>query len=159
MFKNKLLQLGVIILIALALIAVVVVILFNTILDTSPDPTDPTANVKEKVEDVDSKKYSADELLEMSSHMNDMVANLSNKDIVQLSLTFELDSVTAKEEFEKLDFITKDIVLKTIADMKPEDIEGAKGIDFLSATLMNKINPKLSEGKLREIYVTKLIQP
>ncbi len=159
MFKNKLLQLGVIILIALALIAVVVVILFNTILDTSPDPNDPNANVKEKVENVDSKKYTADELIEMSVHMNDLIANLSNKDIVQLSLTFELDSVDAKGEFEKLDYITKDIVLKTIADMKPEDIEGAKGIDFLSATLMNKINPKLTEGKLREIYVTKLIQP
>ena len=159
MFKNKLLQLGVIILIALALIAVVVVILFNTILDTSPDPNDPNANVKEKVENVDSKKYTADELIEMSVHMNDLIANLSNKDIVQLSLTFELDSVDAKGEFEKLDYITKYIVLKTIADMKPEDIEGAKGIDFLSATLMNKINPKLTEGKLREIYVTKLIQP
>jgi flagellar FliL protein len=158
-FKNKLLQLGVIILIALALIAVVVVILFNTILDTSPDPNDPNASVKEKVEDVDSKKYSADELLEMSVHMNDLLGNLSNNDIVQLSLTFELDSVEAKEEFEKLDYITKDVVLKTIADMKPEDIKGAKGIDFLSATLMNKVNPKLSEGKLREIYVTKLILP
>jgi flagellar FliL protein len=158
-FKNKLLQLGVIILIALALIALVVVVLFNTILETEPDPADPNAKVVEKVEKVEAKKYTADELVEMTVHMNDITANLASKDLIQLSLSFELDSTGAKEEFEKLGHITQDIILKTLSETEPEDLDGEKGIDALTSNLMNKINPKLKEGKLRQIYVTKMIQP
>jgi flagellar FliL protein len=160
-FKNKLLQLSVIILIALTLIAGVVVALYFTLpsLNDNPDSTDPNVKVKEKVEKVDTSKYTADELLEMTVKMEDITANLADGELVMLSLTFLLDSVEAKEEFEKLDFIPREIVLKALADMNPNDLVGSKGSDKLASTLMNKINPELTAGKLSKIYVTKLMQP
>jgi flagellar FliL protein len=159
-FKNKLLQLGIIIIIAITLIAGACFALYYGFLkDTLFAPETKEEQVKQKVEKVDTSKYTADELLEMTVKMEDLTANLADGEIVMLSLTFLLDSVEAKEEFEKLDFIPREIVLKALADMKPEDLVGSKGSDKLSATLMNKINPELTTGKLSKIYVTKLMQP
>ncbi len=161
MFKNKLLQLGIIILIALTLIAGVIIVLYYTLpsLNANPDPTNPNAEIKEKVKKLDTSEYTADELLEMTVKMEDITANLSTGDMIVVSMSFLLDSIEAKEEFEKLDFIPRDIVNKTLADMKPDELKGSKGADKLAATLMNKLNPELTEGKLQKVYVTKLIQP
>ncbi len=157
MFKNKLLQLGVIILIALAIIAIVVVILLNTILKPETEPTDPTAKAREKVENVSSKKYTAEELQELTVVMEEITAQLSSEEMVMLSLEFQMDSTDGKAELDLSKGKVEDIVNQTIADMKLDDIKGSKGQDNLKSKLINKINPTLSDGKVIKILIKKII--
>jgi flagellar FliL protein len=75
-----------------------------------------------------------------------------------MDFAFQLDSTTTKEAFDKIkDFKIKPIIIKTLADTKPEELTGAKGKDNLSSKLLNLINKSLPEGKLIQIDITNFI--
>ncbi|MNF07638.1 flagellar basal body-associated protein FliL [compost metagenome] len=48
-------------------------------------------------------------------------------------------------------------MIKTLADTKPEELNGANGKDQLSSKLVNLINKTLTEGKLTQVEVTNFI--
>jgi flagellar FliL protein len=101
------------------------------------------------------KKLTADQIKENTVIIKDILTNLNGKDkFIKVSFAFELENKKAKEEFEKLDFKMKAIIIQTLADMTPEQIQGSQGVDQMNAALMNKINKELTLGKLREIWIT-----
>ncbi len=63
----------------------------------------------------------------------------------------------AKTEFETLDFIAKSNIISTLADTKSDQVQGSKGQAQLISVLMNKINPYMKEGKLKQIYITDMV--
>jgi len=102
-----------------------------------------------------SKKLSADQVKENTVIVKDILTNLNGKDkFIKVSFAFELENKKAKEEFEKLDFKMKAIIIQTLADMTPEQMQGSQGVDQMSAALMNKINKELTLGKLKQIWIT-----
>ena len=75
-----------------------------------------------------------------------------------MGLAFQLDEKSTKEDFDKIKEIQiKPIVIRTLADMKPEEINGSKGKDQLCSILLNLINAELPEGKLIKVEVTNFI--
>jgi len=102
------------------------------------------------------KKLSADELVEMTSEIKDIKTNLADQDyIVLMNFAFQLNDKKSKEAFDKIkEFKIKPIIIKTLADTKPEELEGSNGKDQLSAKLINLINKTLTEGKLNQIEIT-----
>ncbi|MGF7048750.1 flagellar FliL protein [Paenibacillus sp. DS2015] len=113
-------------------------------------------DVPSAVQSVDTKYMSADEIVEVTSEINDIKTNLVDTDyIVMMNLAFQLDTVKSKEEFDKIKEIKiKPIILKTLADTKPEDLKGASGKDQFNAKLINLINKTLTAGKLTQIEIT-----
>lgn len=104
-------------------------------------------------------KLSADELVEITSEITGIKTNLADQDyIVLMNFAFQLNDKKSKEEFDKIkEFRIKPIIIKTLADTKPEELKGASGKDQLSAKLINLINKTLTQGKLTQIQITDYI--
>ncbi|WP_019638071.1 flagellar basal body-associated FliL family protein [Paenibacillus fonticola] len=102
---------------------------------------------------------SADELVKVTSTIDGIKTNLSDPNyVVIINFAFQLDRDVSKEAFDKIkDFKIKPIIVKTLADTKPEDLNGAKGKDNLSTKLLNLINNSLPEGKVIQIDITDYI--
>ncbi|CAH1193626.1 MULTISPECIES: flagellar basal body-associated FliL family protein [Paenibacillus] len=141
------------ILLAITLIVVAAFLLMDKIF-----PSD-TNDVNAAVQNVEAKSLSADEIVELTTEITDIKTNLADPDyIVLINFAFQLDAVKSKEEFEKIkDIKIKPLIIKTLADTKPEELNGANGKDQLSSKLVNLINKTLTEGKLTQIEVTNFI--
>lgn len=158
MFKNKIFVLAVSILIAITLILTAAFVLLN-FMDKNSTKT-PAVQAKETVENVKpTKPPTAAEVKANTAVIKDITTNLSTKDrFIKLSLAFELENKKAKEEFDNLiDSAVKGNIIRTLSDMTPEQVQGSKGQDFLTSALMNKINPLMKDGKIRQIYVTDIV--
>ena len=116
-------------------------------------------DVSAAVQNVQAKHLTADELVELTTEIKGIKTNLADPDyIVSINFAFQLDTAKAKEEFEKIKEIKiKPLIIKALADTKPEDLNGADGKDQLSSKLVNLINKTLTEGKLTQIEVTNFI--
>jgi flagellar protein FliL len=153
MFQNKMLQWLIMILIAITLIVLAGFVLWDY-MDRKAMPADPNQQAIHSVENVKTQKRSAEAVKNSTVEIQDIMTNLSTKDVVKLSLAFEMDGEKSKKEFELLDFKVKAVIYQTLADTTPDQIRGSKGQDQLSATLINKINPLLTQGKVKQIYIT-----
>jgi flagellar FliL protein len=121
-------------------------------------PEDPRTSAQKQAEPAETRHVSAEELKELTFSIEDITANLSDQTyFVNASFTFEMDSKKAKHEFELLDFKMKDLINTALSDFAPQQVKGSKGIDAVSSTLLNRANDLLQEGKVRHVYVTKLI--
>jgi flagellar FliL protein len=147
------------ILLAISLIAVVAVFLFNQFFNNSSSSADPLKNAQASVEKVAAKPLSADKRVELTAEIADIKTNLlDTSDIAVLGLAFQMDDKKTKEDFEKLkDIQIKPIIIRVLGDLSREDISGSKGKDMLCSKLLNQINPVLPEGKIMKIEVTNFI--
>jgi flagellar FliL protein len=142
-------------LLAITLIVVVTFYFWNNLFGDKKS-NDPEQDAKEIAENVQVEPVSADELVKVTSELIDIRTNLADTDyVVQISLSFTLDSEAAKEEFDKIkDNKIKPIVNRALWVMTPDDMSGTKGKDQLTAGLINSINAALSEGKLTNVGIT-----
>jgi flagellar FliL protein len=146
------------ILLAITLIAVVAVILYKSIL-SGDDPKDAAGKAANSAESVQTDKLSAEDRVAVTSELADIKTNLADPDyIAVMGFAFQLDDKTTKEDFDKIKEIQiKPIILRTLADTKPDDIKGSRGKDELCSRLLNLINPVLPEGKLVNVEITNFI--
>ncbi|MDF2723226.1 MAG: flagellar basal body-associated protein FliL [Paenibacillus sp.] len=153
MFKNKMLQWLIMILIAITLIALASFILWDY-LDNRNQSNDPAEAAASSVENVKPKKMSAQEIKDYTIEVKDITTNLAGKNYVKVSFAFLLENSKAKEEFELLTTRVRSIIIQTLADLTADQASGSKGQDLINTTLINKINPILSKGKLVRVDIT-----
>jgi flagellar FliL protein len=141
------------ILLAITLIVLAAFLLMDNLFGDKKDDVGNTVN------SIETTILTADQIVEATSEITDIKTNLADLEyIVLMNFAFQLDSKKSKEEFDKIKEIKiKPIILKTLADTKPEDLKGANGKDQLSAKLINLINKTLTEGKLSQIEITNFI--
>ncbi|AIQ69419.1 flagellar basal body-associated FliL family protein [Paenibacillus graminis] len=141
------------ILLAITLIVVAAFLLMDKIF-----PSD-TNDVNTAVQNVETKKLSADEIVALTAEITDIKTNTADPDyILKVNIAFQLDSAKSKEEFEKIKAIKiAPLIIKAIADAKPEELNGAKGKDQFSSKLMNIINKNLTEGTITQIEFTDFV--
>jgi len=146
------------ILLAITLIAVVAVILFKSLLG-GDEPKDSAAKAASNADSVKVEKLKADERVEVTSVLTDIMTNLSEPEyIVKMGLAFQLDKKATKEDFEKIKEIQiRPIIIRTLSDMTKEQINGSKGKDELCSKLLNLINPVLPKGTLVKVEITNFI--
>jgi flagellar FliL protein len=158
-FKNKIFILAVSILIAITLILVAAFVLWNFMDKTSSsaDPAEAAKTAASKVKPT--KPPTAAEVQANTVIIKDVLTNLSsNKNFVKLSLAFEMENAKAKTEFDHLvESTVKGTVVRILADVNPEQIQGSKGQDFLTSALLNKLNPLMQDGKIRQIWITDMV--
>lgn len=148
------------ILLAITLIAIVAVILFNTIWGDKSN--DPATNAANSANNVEMKILDADDRVKLTSELADIRTNLADPEYIGvMGFAFQLDDKSTKEDFDKIkDIQIKPIIIRTLSDMTPEQLNGSKGKDDLNAKLLNLINKKLeefSEGKLINVEITNFI--
>ncbi|MFD0680144.1 MULTISPECIES: flagellar basal body-associated FliL family protein [unclassified Paenibacillus] len=154
MFKSKIFLLVVAILIAITLILTAAFVLLEYMdKKGSSDPQELAQNSAKEVKPA--KKLSPEETKASTVILKDILTNLAtNNRFIKASFAIELENTKAKDEFEKLDFKMKAIIVQTLSDMTPEQVQGSKGLDNLTSALMNKMNPLLSSGKIKQIWIT-----
>lgn len=138
-------------LLAITLIALVFIMVFNS--QNNANNNNDTVNANYQI------RLNAEEILEVTAVMNEIKTNLATPNYVaQTSFAFQLDSKKTTEQFELIkDIKVKPVILKTLSDMKVEDLEGKKGKDQLAAKLIDEINKVLPQGKIIEIDVTECL--
>ncbi|MEK3684512.1 flagellar basal body-associated FliL family protein [Paenibacillus sp. FSL R10-2736] len=141
------------ILLAITLIVVAAFLLMDRFF-----PSDAN-DVNQAVQNVEAKILSADEIVALTAEITDTKTNLADPDyILSVDIAFQLDSAKSKEEFEKIKAIKiTPLIIKAIADARPEDLNGASGKDQFSSKLVNIINKNLTEGTITQIEFTKFI--
>ncbi|MFC5532462.1 flagellar basal body-associated FliL family protein [Cohnella yongneupensis] len=156
---KKLLPWLVSLLLAITLIAIAGIYFWST-LDSKDKSTDPNQQAKDSVEHVQAEPpISADEMVKVTSELTDIKTNLSDPDyVVIISFAFTFDSEDAKEEFDKIkDIKIKPLVNRALWVMSPDDMNGTKGKDSLTAGLINSVNNVLAEGKLTKVEITDFV--
>ncbi|OGX68140.1 MAG: hypothetical protein A2189_00765 [Paenibacillus sp. RIFOXYA1_FULL_44_5] len=154
MFKNKWVSMLIVSLIAITLVVATAFILSYFLLNKKFQPLNSHT---QSPTTATSKQLTAAEIKDLTVPIDDILTNLSNKAIIKISLSFELDSKKSKDEFALRDAQVRDIILRTLADTNPDQIKGSKGYDYLCTTLINKINNIMTSGKLLKINVTNII--
>jgi len=99
-------------LLAITLIVIVGLYSWSTLFSDSKS-NDPAKTAEESVKDVAAKPMTADEIIKVTSELNDITTNIADPQyVVKLSLSFQFDSASAKTEFDKV----KDIQIKPIVN-------------------------------------------
>lgn len=144
------------ILIAITLILTAAFVLWNYMDKGNQSSQEQAQNSAKEVKTA--KALTPDQVKENTVIMKDILTNLSGNDkFIKVSFAFELENKKAADEFTKLDFKMKAIIVQTLADMTPDQVSGGKGFDTLTSALMNKMNPLLHEGKLKQIWITEKV--
>ncbi|MBB6732858.1 flagellar basal body-associated FliL family protein [Cohnella zeiphila] len=142
-------------LLAITLIVIVGLYSWSTLFgDTKSN--DPAKQAQDSVKDVVAKPMSADEIIKVTSELNDIATNIADTEyVVKLSLSFQFDSAAAKTEFDKIkDLQIKPLVNRSLWVLQPDQLSGTQGKDALCAELINSINPVLTKGKLTKVEIT-----
>lgn len=156
MLKSKIFIMVVAILIAITLILTAAFVLWNYMDKGNQSSAEQAQNSAKEVKSA--KPLTPDQVKENTVIMKDIVTNLAGNDkFIKASFAFELENKKAADEFSKLDFKMKAIIVQTLADMTPDQVSGGKGFDNLNSALMNKMNPLLHEGKLKQIWITEKV--
>ncbi|MFD1888375.1 flagellar basal body-associated FliL family protein [Paenibacillus wenxiniae] len=147
---------------AVGLIGVVAYFLiFGNLLGNKQPMTAAEAAAAEKAKIA---SMSASEIAEVSSDITDLTTNMADPSyVVKMSFSFQLADKDAKANFDLIkDLKVTPIIIRTLADTKPEDIQSAEGIEQLDAKLMKLINSSLPEesGKVVDVQVSnKIVSP
>jgi flagellar protein FliL len=140
LFKNKLLNITLIIIFAITLVGVTAFVVFMKFTDQDGD-----------------KEPSADEIVKSSVEIEEITTNLASNDYIKISFTLQADSKKAKEELEKRNFQVRDIIISEISNMKAEQFEGNHGKELLKTNIKKRINEIMQEGTVVNVYITSFI--
>lgn len=127
-----------IILIALTLIGVITLVLYNYLTKEEDPNREPTI----------------DEIIELTVDQSEITTNLLSNDFVRVTFKIQVDNEKAKEELVKRDFQVKSIIIRILSGMRASDFSGSEGIENLEITVKDKINEYMQDGKVVNVYTT-----
>lgn len=140
MFKNKLVNIMIVLLLAITLIGTVTVIIINKV-NVKPANGEPTI----------------DEIIKTSVDIPEITTNLKNGDYIKISYKIQTSSEDAKSELEKRDFQVKNLIIQQLAQMDSNQLKQKDSITKLENTLKEKLNGIMQDGKVEKVYTTSFI--
>lgn len=147
MFKNRLINIALIILMAITLIGVVMFIIWQSYLK---QPADPAAVNGQQVE----KKISAEELEKVTLETEEIRTNLLTGDLILAKFVVQAENEKVKKELELRKSQVVHTVIKTLSAMKPEEVQGPKGMERVEAAIKTELNKLLEKGKIVDVITT-----
>jgi flagellar FliL protein len=145
MFKNRLLNIALIIIIAITLVGVVVFVLWQTYLKP-----EPTTSPGKKVE----KKISAKEFEKVVFETEEIRTNLLTGTLIMAKFAIQAENESTKQELEMRKPQVIHTIIKILSAMKPEDVQGPKGMEKVEGAIQKELNKVLQEGKVVDVITT-----
>lgn len=96
-----------------------------------------------------------DDMVNYSFETDDITTDLEDDRFVRVQFQIVTDSENAKEEAEKREFQIKNLIVKELATMKEKDFKSK--LEELEDTVRDKLNDKMSEGRIKDVYTTNKI--
>lgn len=148
MFKNKLLNMSVILLIAITLLGIVALVLYKYVLIPQDTNNQNALN-----------NPSIEEMVEMSVSTGELTTNLADNRYAVMDFTIVLNNEDAKEEVEMGLFLVKREIIGVLSSLTSEDLTGEEGVNAMEARIISRVNNILQEGEVVKVVTTKrLIQ-
>jgi flagellar protein FliL len=148
LFKNKLFNIALIIIIAITLLGVVTLFLWRTYLN----PTSAGTAAQEM-----KKEVSAAEFQKVTYETEEIRTNLATGTLIVAKFAIQADGENAKHELELRKAQVSNIIIRALSSMKPDDIKDAKGIDKMQETMKKDLNGVMQEGKVVQVITTNKI--
>ncbi|ASS75642.1 hypothetical protein CIG75_12010 [Tumebacillus algifaecis] len=144
MFRNKMLNIVLIVVIAVALLGIVGVVVFKTVIV-------PASGQQEE------KVPTAKELKLSQFEFGKMTTNLAGSALIQATFSVQGESVDAMRELEERKAQIKDIINTVLHTTTQADIEKPEGYQLLKVRLINEMNKVMIEGKVTNIYISDIV--
>lgn len=141
MFKNKAMNVMIIVLLTLTLLGVVALILINYLTASTNASGEPT------IDEIVAHSYETPELTTM----------LLDQDYVKVRFKIHVDNKKALAEITKRDFQIEHIIIHELASTESTELSGSEGITSLEKDLKQKLNELMIEGSVIKVYTTRLI--
>ncbi|MCG1020656.1 flagellar basal body-associated protein FliL [Sutcliffiella horikoshii] len=140
MFRNKLLNAMMIILLVITLLGVVALVTVDELY------------ADEKVDEP-----TIDEMIKYSVDFEEITTNLQSGGYIRLKMKVQTDSKKATSELVKRDFQVKNIVIHEIANKSASDFDGENGLIQLEKDIQEKINEVMQDGEIVKVYTTSFL--
>ncbi|UTR10859.1 flagellar basal body-associated protein FliL [Evansella sp. LMS18] len=137
MFRNKLVNIMLVILGALTVAGVLIIVIYTQFAEESHAEGEP----------------GIEEILKTTVETDEIITNLLSSNIIRTQFVIQLDNRNAKAELEKRDFQVENIIIRELSDMKESDFQGSEGISALEKQIKDKVNEILQEGTVEEVYL------
>ncbi|QFT88874.1 flagellar basal body-associated protein FliL [Bacillus sp. THAF10] len=140
MFRNKLLNAMIVILLVISLLGVVALV-----------------SMDKFFADEETGEPSIDEVLKYSVDFEEITTNLKSGGYVRLTMKVQTDGKKATSELQKREFQVKNIVIHEISNLSSADLSGGEGITKLEGDIQAKINEIMQEGEIVKVYATSFL--
>ncbi|WP_339063310.1 flagellar basal body-associated FliL family protein [Tepidibacillus marianensis] len=145
MFKNKLFNMSLIIIISIALLAVIAFFLYQYTF----------GNVK-SAQGNQVKAPSIDEIVPMTVKVPKISTNLGDSTVIVLEMTLQTDNEKAKTEAEKRMFQIQDKVNLLLKNQTVKSFSSEEKINQFKTELIARLNKILLEGKVVNVDITQI---
>jgi flagellar basal body-associated protein FliL len=143
MFRNKLFNIALIIIISIAMLGVVAIVGFQYV-----GKSDGPNTVK---------AATAQELADRQFVVDKITTNLSGSNLIQIGITLQADSTKTVDELGYLKVQIKDSINQILHSTTHVDIQNDKGYQQLSAKIQEGVNKYLQKGKVVNVYITEIV--
>jgi len=145
-FKNKLLNISIIIIISVSLLGVAAFFLYQYIFPSTETVEEEEPEVVESIDDI----------LPLTVSIPKINTNLGDSSIIVFEVTLQTDNKKAKAEADKRMFQLTDNINLFLKNQTKDSFSSEENINNLKAQLINRLNNILTEGKIVKVNITQL---
>lgn len=109
-----------------------------------------------KKKSVNKDDLSVGPMIELGSLVVNLMSESGNK-FAKISVALELDSQELAAEMTAKKAIASDIVISVISSKTAEELMNLKGKEAAKNEIMEKINERLRDGRIKNVYITNFV--
>lgn len=140
MFRNKLVNIMIFILLIITLLGVVALVVVNEFYTDNSTDTE-----------------SIDEIIKHSVDIEEITTNLHNGGYLRVQFKMQTDSKKARKELEKRAFQVRNIAIHEISNKKSSEFRGNEGLENLEKEIQAKLNEVMQDGLVVKVYTTSFL--
>lgn len=142
MFRNKTINIVLIVVLSLVLLGTVLFVAYETVL--APKSSGP-------------KVMSAAELAAAQYDLGKTVTNLQGDSLIQVSISLQGNNANLKKELDDRKAQVMDIINQILHTTSAQDIQKPDGYKVLKQRIVTELNKVLQQGKLTDAYLSDIV--
>ncbi|MGZ4122599.1 MAG: flagellar basal body-associated FliL family protein [Tumebacillaceae bacterium] len=146
MFRNKAVNILLIVVLSLGLLGTVLFVAYKTVLGSSSSKEASAP-----------KAMSSKELAAAQFDLGKITTNLSGDSLIQVSISIQGDDANVKKEIEERKAQVKDIINSILHTTAVADIQKADGYPKLKQRIVSELNKVMQEGKVTDAYLSDIV--
>jgi flagellar protein FliL len=145
MFRNKAVNIILIVVLSLGLLGTVLFVAYKTMLA----PTSKTASAP--------KAMSGKDMAASQYDLGKITTNLQGDSLIQVSISIQGDNANVKKEIEERKAQVKDIINSILHTTASSDIQKADGYQNLKQRIVTNLNKVMQEGKVTDAFLSDIV--
>lgn len=123
---------------------------------TGTAPTQQTNNTQQAYEPVDSSLMEVGIMYPLDGFTVNLLSE-SGKRYLKVEMNLELDTDKLSAEIDTKKPVFRDVIIRILSSKSLEEISTIKGKEKLKEQLVNELNMRLKDGKIKNVYFTDFV--